>query len=201
VVIAYGCCVGSWDRFNANVAAHTGAAEVIALSGQTSIAATYNKILASMRGHHSLDALVLVHDDLEITDPDSEQKILAVVQEHAVSGVVGSSGDSPSLAWWNLGCDGYQMTDSAGVGSRNFGSGNTVDGSILILSGWAVHNLRFDERFSGFHGYDVDLCRQVDRVGIIDIATHHHTTLGWKSEEVHDSWEHADSLYRDKWGL
>jgi len=199
-VIAYGCCVGSWAKFAANVIPHVRGAQVIALSGQTSIAATYNKILVSLRGQ-SVDALVLLHDDLEITDPDAESKIHATATTHAVSGVVGSSGDSPSLAWWDLGCDGYQLTDSAGVGSRNFGSGNTVDGSILILSGWAVRSLWFDERYSGFHGYDVDLCRQLTGVGIVDLATHHHTTLGWKSDEVRDSWEQADSVYRDKWGL
>lgn len=34
-----------------------------------------------------------------------------------------------------------------------------VDGCILVLSPWAVANLRFDEeRYSGFHGYDADIC-------------------------------------------
>lgn len=199
VVIVYGCCVGSWDGFAANIIPRVGNAEMIALSGQDSIASAYNKILRSLRGR-TLDALVLLHDDLEITDPDHELKILSAADRHAVSGVVGSRGDTATLAWWDLGPIGHQITDSAEVGSRQFGLANTVDGSIMILSGWAVQNLRFDERYPGFHGYDVDLCRQMTDVGVIDLATHHHTTLGWKSDDIRSSWEFADQIYRGKWG-
>lgn len=199
-MIVYGCCVGSWGKFTANIVPRVGDAEVIALSGQSSIAATYNKILMSLR-KRTVDALVLLHDDLEITDPDAAAKIPAAAETYALSGVVGSRGDASSLAWWDSGCIGYQMTDSGPVGSQRFDSASTVDGSIMIFSGWAVQNLWFDERYPGFHGYDVDLCRQMAGVGVIDLATHHHTTLGWKSDEIRVAWEHADQIYRDKWGL
>lgn len=199
-MIVYGCCVGSWGKFTANVIPRVGDAEVIALSGQSSIAATYNKILVSLR-KRPVDALVLLHDDLEITDPDAVAKIHAAAETYALSGVIGSRGDASSLAWWDSGCVGYQMTDSGPVGSQQFDSAGTVDGSIMILSGRAVQHLWFDERYPGFHGYDVDLCRQMAGVGAIDLATHHHTTLGWKSDEIRSSWEHADQIYRDKWGL
>lgn len=198
---AFGVCVGSWDKFHANVAPTLPrGAEVIALAGQSSIAIAYNKILRAVR-EADVDALVLLHDDLEITDPDAETKIREAAERYTVAGVAGSRGETPTLAWWDLGCDGRQETDSGPVGSGRFGPVDTVDGSILILSKWAATNLRFDDRYPAFHGYDVDLCRQVADVGVVDLATHHHTTLGWKSDMVRESWEQANLIYRSKWGL
>jgi hypothetical protein len=67
-----------------------------------------------------------------------------------------------------------------------------------------VRSLRFDERY-GFHGYDVDYCRAArtlygeHAVGVAPLATHHHTTLGFKSPQVEGAWQAADEAYRAKW--
>ena len=45
------------------------------------------------------------------------------------------------------------------------GEVDTVDGFVLVLSPWAVRNLRFDESLGQLHGYDFDFCLQVARGG------------------------------------
>ena len=47
-------------------------------------------------------------------------------------------------------------------GSGSSGEVDMVDGYLLILSRWAINELRFDERDvgPGFHGYDADICFQ-----------------------------------------
>ena len=40
-----------------------------------------------------------------------------------------------------------------------------VDGFLLVLSPWAVRNVRFDETLGLGHGFDFDYCRQVRAAG------------------------------------
>jgi hypothetical protein len=74
---------------------------------------------------------------------------------------------------------------------------------LLVLSPWAVANLRCDAvAFCGFHGYDVDLCFQAraagKRVTVADLNVIHHTNGGFGDVE---SWLRADAAFRAKWGL
>ena len=52
---------------------------------------------------------------------------------------------------------------------------------MIVLSPWAVRNLSFDERISGRHGYDVDICLQAraagKRVVTADLRVIHHHSL------------------------
>jgi hypothetical protein len=181
---------------------------VVALAGQGSIADAYNKILRAVASRMARgDALVLVHDDLEIVDPDAERVILDAVQRFHVSGPVGTAGEFGGIAWWNGGLQGRQVTDSGPVGVAPYlGPAVALDGSCLILSATVAKALRFDEGYDGWHAYDVDLCRMArrwcpggDAVGTVPLATHHHTTLGFKSQEIGEAWARADERYRAKW--
>lgn len=205
MVVAYGVCVGSWDKFHMNVA--TEEKQILALSGQTSIAEAYNSILAAVQGR-GLDMLILQHDDLEIIDPDAERKFLIALgnPDVALVGVAGGTPDPPSITWWENGPRiGHQMTDSGMVdfGQRT-GDVLFIEGSIMVFSPWAIDNLRFDTRYPGFLGYD-DICvtaKQVHgkRVVVADVDTHHHSTVGFKSEAIKQSWYETDRLFREKWG-
>ena len=207
LVIAYGVCVGSWDKLNRYVLPHVGSDQLIALSGQTSICRAYNSILnaASFMG---LDYLILQHDDLEITDPYADNKFYAAVMdpEVALVGVAGGTPDPPSISWWEGPTVGHQMTDS---GPLDFGEreGDVlfIEGSIMVFSPWAITHLRFDTRFQGFLGYD-EICVTANRihgkrVTVIDVDTHHHSTVGFKSEAIRQSWYENDRLFREKWGV
>jgi len=206
VVVAYGCCVGSWEKYQRYVEPRTRGRIVVTLEQQTSIAQAYNEILSAYRTMR-VDAVVLQHDDLEITDPDAEAKFLealATDPEIALVGVAGGHGVG-SLAWWNANTVGHQLIDS---GMLDFGERtgyvDLLEGSILVFSPWAVENLRFDEDFAGFHGYD-DVAMIAHSYGmrayVADVDTHHHTQLGFKSEESARAWFAADERFRQKWGF
>ncbi len=202
-MLAYGCCVGSWDKFAANVAPRVGDQPVMAVSGHNNIAVAYNAILDYYRPR-DVEALVLLHDDLEITDPAFEDKLrLTLADDVAIIGVCGGPSDR-SLAWWDYpGCVGHQMTDSGMVdfGPRT-GDAAILEGSLMALSPWAVQHLRFDETYGGFHGYsDISLeaVAAGKRVVVADIDTHHHTTVGFKSADIHRSWLETEQMFRRKW--
>lgn len=204
-MIVYGCCVGDWGRFTRNVAPAAGDNPVHALSGQTAIATAYNQILAGL-ATRACEAVVLLHDDLEITDPAFEDKIRAALADKqvAVVGVVGST-SIESISWWNHDIIGHQRTDGMYVanGSRE-GEVVAVDGSIMVLAPWAAHKLRFSESYQGFHGYDVDFAMKARRSGakvvVADIDTHHHTTPGpFRSPDSGTAWWQANAQWVEQW--
>jgi hypothetical protein len=203
-MIGYGTCVGSWDKLRRNVIPRVGDSPLLALSGQTQLTAAYNNILDAYSGR-SLDAVILLHDDLEIVDPDAEAKFLEALADPDVAlvGVCGGKGDK-TLAWWDSETVGHQMTDS---GMLDFGdrTGDVafVEGSLFVFSPWAIENLRFDERYPGFLGYD-DICLTARRtwarrVVVADVDTHHHTTVGFKSPEIAKAWDVAEEIFQAKW--
>jgi hypothetical protein len=201
-MIGYGVCVGSWDKLVRNVAPRTEGRPLIATYGQTQLTAAYNTILDAYVGL-DLDAVILLHDDLDMTDPRAEEKFLAALADDvAIVGVCGGKGDK-TLAWWTSETIGHQMTDS---GMLDFGprTGDVafVEGSIMVFSPWAIEHLRFDERYPGFLGYD-DVCLTAramgKRVTVADVDTHHHSTVGFKSPAIARAWDVAEEIFQEKW--
>lgn len=204
MTIGYGSCVGSWDKFHRYVAPKVRDRPVVAISGQRSIGTAYNIILDtfSHEWHEELEAVVLMHDDLEIADPHVEEKIRAAIKPDVA--IIGVCGGGPSMWWWNHDPIGHQITDSRLLefGNRRHGDVDMVEGSFMVFTPWAIRKLRFDERYE-FLGYD-DVClharKQWMRVVVADITTHHHSTLGFKSPEVKAMWERSEEIFTSKWG-
>jgi hypothetical protein len=201
-VIGYGSCVGSWEKLRRNVLPWVGDKPLFALSGQTQLTVAYNTILDAYR-NRGMSAVILLHDDLEIVDPDAEKKFLAAIDDDvALVGVCGGKGDQ-TLAWWESEKVGHQVTDS---GLLDFGprEGDVafIEGSVMVFSPWAVQNLRFDPRYPGFLGYD-DVClaarERGKRVTVVDVTTHHHSTVGFKSAAIKQSWDTAEAIFQAKW--
>lgn len=176
---------------------------MLALGGQTSLAAAYNRILNAYAGCY-YDAVILQHDDLEITDPHVEAKVLEALKDPSVAlvGVCGS--DLPSMHWWNGNTIGHQLTDSGllDFGARE-GDVMMIEGSFMAFSPWAIQKLHFDESYDGFLGYD-DVCMTArlagKRVVVADINTHHHSTVGFKSDAVVEDWQRSERYFNEKWG-
>ena len=203
-MIGYGVCVGDWDRFRRFACPPD--RPVVALAGQTSIASAYNTILNAYVDT-DIEAVILTHDDLEITDPLAEEKFLKALADPDVAlvGVAGGKGQD-SLQWWNSPSIGHQMTDS---GSLDFGArtGDVafLEGSVIAFSPWAVEHLRCDEAYTDFRsGWD-DICLTSLVAGmrnvVVDVDTHHHTTIGWKSPEVEARFMASEAIFREKWGI
>lgn len=200
-VIAYGCCVGDWQKFINNVKRDDRI--VIAISGHDSIAKAYNKILDAACRHH-VDLLILQHDDLKIIDPHAEQKFIESFKNDSVE-IVGVAGGNAStgLAWWNDHPIGHQLVGNSllDFGQRT-GYVDILEGSILVFNRWAINHLNFDERYRGFHGYD-EITMQLKPYGrkayVADVDTQHFTHFGFDDKNSQDLWFEANQRFTEKW--
>jgi hypothetical protein len=204
--VAYGCVTNSFERVQKYVLPRIGNRPLTLLWNQTSITQAYNQILNSWQSSN-VDVIILLHDDLELIDPNAEEKFLHALADPMVgiAGVCGGFGVS-GLAWWNAATVGHQLTDSGFLefGPRG-GVVDSIEGSVMAFGSWAIDNLRFDENFTGFHGYD-DIGLEVTRkhkkhVMVVDVDTYHHTTFGFDSVESEQAWFDADTKFKRKWNL
>jgi Glycosyltransferase like family len=193
--------------------------ELIAAEAVGSISRSYNQLLDRAAGLEDLEALVLVHQDTEIVDADFCAKVRAALGDPdvAVVGCVGAVGVR-SIAWWEgsvtLASFLNRYEEHGGGDLQAFswawdeappyarvGEVETVDGFLLVLSPWAVRNVRFDEDLSAFHGYDLDYCLQVREAGrkvvTADFRAIHHRPLEMIPEP--EPWIEAHIAVAEKW--
>jgi hypothetical protein len=147
---------------------------------------------------------VLLHEDVELLDPSTTARVRAALSDPGVA-IVGAIGARAvrGLAWWE-GTIAGRVSETRGVVDGGFANSDVdaVDGLFMALSPWAVRHLRCDtDTFTGFHGYDMDLCFQARaagrRVMVAPLELHHHTKGGFGDEAA---WRAADTAFRDKWG-
>jgi hypothetical protein len=185
-----------------------------------SIFATYNAILEEAREIEGLEALVLLHQDAQIEDPEFCAKLRAALADPDVGvvGCVGSIGVR-SIAWWEGSVTWasfiHRYTELGGgdVPSltwneedrppyASLGEVDSVDGFVLGLSPWVVRNVRFDESLGqALHGYDFDFCLQVRETGrkvvTADFKVIHNHSLQLASDLEH--WSQAHIAIAEKW--
>ena len=163
-----------------------------------SVFRNYNLLLDKAAAHEDLEALVLLHQDVELADSDFAATVREALSdpEVAIVGCVGAVGVR-SLAWWQGALTWAGLThrypeygggDFPGISWRpqlapsyaDTGEVDSVDGFVMVLSPWAVRSLRFDESLGKLHGYDFDICMQARAAGK-KVATaefraiHHHS--------------------------
>jgi GT2 family glycosyltransferase len=179
----------------------------------------YNLMLDLAREEPEMEALVLIHQDAELIDPDFCSKVREVLSdpEVAIVGCVGAIGVR-SIAWWEGavtwasfthryreigGGDFEAMTfnSSERPSFTQLGEVDSIDGFIMVLSPWAVRELRFDESLGKLHGYDFDLCCQARAAGkkvmTADFRAIHHHSLDLISEP--EAWTSAYVRLAEKW--
>jgi len=174
-----------------------------------SLQAAYNGILDEAGGYRDLEALVLLHEDVEIVDQEFMARLRRRIAEPdvAVVGVVGALGVR-SLAWWEaegfggVGAPALTRTGRVECSGRAPQDVDVVDGLLMALSPWAVRQLRFDEAFAqDFHGYDVDFCFQAralgGRVVVEELAVIHHAS--W-ARRYGEEWVRSAVALKRKWG-
>ena len=162
---------------------------------------------------------MLVHQDTEIVDADICAKVRAALgdPEVALVGCVGAIGVR-SIAWWegsvtlasfvnryeehgggDLPAFSWAWEDAPAY--ARVGEVETVDGFLMVLSPWAVRNVRFDESLGTFHGYDLDYCLQVREAGrkvvTADFRAIHHRPLEMMPDQ--DEWVEAHVNVAEKW--
>jgi len=222
-MIAFGCSITVPDIYERCAApgiqrAAEPDSKVFARASAGSVLRSHNVILDEVAGREDLEALVVVHQDVEILGPDLCRKVRAVLRDPTV-GVVGCVGanDVPGIAWW----EGSVTWASAVCRYRDLGGGDlpvypwgrsappagvtgeveTVDGLLMVLSPWVVRNVRFDEALALSHGYDVDFCHQVRAAGhkvvTEDLRVAHHHALKLVSNP--EPWVEAHMKVAEKW--
>jgi len=180
-VIVFGICAGPGDRLErvslpGIERARDADSEVIVLRGQSSIGSAYNTILDRAAAGSHVEAVVFLHDDLRIVDPDACSAVRSAVAEPdvAIVGVIG--GRSPTEMSWASGPavgtlvevsqDGEISHEIHGDPRTGTHDADTVDGVFMVFSPWAIAHLRFDtRRFPGFDGYDADVCAEARSQG------------------------------------
>jgi len=180
----------------------------------------YNLMLELAGELPDLEALVLVHQDTELVDSDFCEKVRAALGDPDV-GLVGCAGaiGVRSIAWWEGAVTWASFThryEELGGGdfpAMTWDSGNappvaqmgevdSIDGFLMVISPWAVRELRFDETLGVLHGYDFDFCCQVREAGkkviTADLRAIHHHSLelisdpeGWMATYIRliEKWE------------
>lgn len=142
----------------------------------------YNEIMAEAASLAGLKALVLLHQDLELTDDSLPRRLRAHFADPCIAlvGALGARGVEPHR--WLASRDLYGTVAAPGLEHR-FSSGphevECVDGALLALAPWVVRGLRFGATpGAGFHGYDLDISFRVRahgaRVVCDDIPYFHH---------------------------
>jgi Glycosyltransferase like family len=185
----------------------------------SSIFRSYNLILDRAAARDDLEALVLVHQDTELVDPEFCAKVRRALADPDV-GVVGCIGASGvrSIAWWEgsvswasfihryaeLGggdLPGFAWDTGDRPAFARTGEVDVVDGFLLVLSPWVVRNIRFDESLGTLHGYDVDLCLQVRAAGRKVITAELRAIHNHSLELVSDAegWVEAHMRLAEKW--
>jgi hypothetical protein len=193
--------------------------EVFAMPSVGSIFASYNALIDQARACEELEALVLVHQDATIVDAHFCEVVRGALADPEV-GIVGCVGaiDVRSIAWWEgsvtLASFVHRYHEHGGGDLPAFswvweeappyarlGEVDTLDGFLLVLSPWAVENLRFDESLGQFHGYDFDFCLQVRAAGKKAVtadfrAIHNHALEPFDDPEP---WIQAHVRIAEKW--
>jgi hypothetical protein len=196
------------------------ATRTIARDAEGSIFRNYNAIMDEVASVEDLEALILLHQDAEIVDPQFLKKLRAAMAgpEVGVVGCVGAVGVR-SIAWWEGSVTWasfihrYSELGGGGIPSLTWdndalppyarlGEVETVDGFVLCLSPWVVRNVRFDEQLGSLlHGYDFDFCLQVRETGrrvvTADFKVIHNHSLELASDLHH--WIAAHVAVAEKW--
>jgi hypothetical protein len=223
-MIAFGCSITSPEAYRTyaepgiRLAAEPDS-EVYAFAAAGSIFRSYNLLLDTASTREDLEALVLVHQDAEIVDPDFCKKVRQALSDPEV-GVVGCVGaiGVRSIAWWEGSVTWASFihrygehgggdlpafswkTDDMPPYART-GEVDTVDGFIMAVSPWTVSNVRFDESLGQLHGYDFDFCLQVRAAGrkvvTTDFRAVHNHSLDLVSDA--ETWVEAHMRVTDKW--
>jgi hypothetical protein len=189
--------------------------EIFAFAAVEPIGRTYNLILDQAARRPDLEALVLLHPHTEIVDDELAVKVRAALSDPDVAllGCGGATGVK-SIAWW----EGSVVASRSIHRYGEFGGGElpafswtepslppaeveAVDGQLLVLSPWAVRNLRFDESLLYSFGFDVDFSLKVREAGrkvmVIDLQAVFHRSV--ELVRVLDLWAESHIKVAERW--
>ncbi|MQA76420.1 MAG: hypothetical protein GEU88_19195, partial [Solirubrobacterales bacterium] len=225
-MIAFGSAVTAPDTYESYAApgirlAAEPDSEVMAHAADGSLFRNYNLLLDRAAEFDDLEALVIVHQDTEIVDPQFCAKVREALADPQVglAGCVGAIGVR-SIAWWEGSVTwasfthrypesefgggefpGFAWVDEDKPPYARVGEVDSVDGFLMVLAPWTVREVRFDESLGKIHGYDFDFCLQVREAGrkvvTADLRVVHHHSLTLIGDP--DVWVEGHMRVAEKW--
>jgi hypothetical protein len=142
----------------------------------------YNQLMDEAAAQPGLEALVLLHQDLELTDGSLPGRVRRLLGDRCV-GLAGALGvRNVTLHLWEGDRQFFGTVAAPGI-ERRFSTGSQevegVDGALMMLAPWVVRGVRFGRATADqFHGYDAELALRVraygGRVICDDIPYFHH---------------------------
>ncbi len=208
-MIVFGVCVGDREKYETVALPsirRVAAADdlILGAPGDPGICAVYNTFVAEARRHPDCDALVLLHEDLELVDPNFRAKTLRVLAEPSVgvAGVIGGAG-LRDLRWWEARRTAgfvYETRFPVSHGARE-ADVDALDGMLLLISPAAFRTLEFDEvTYRRWNGYGFDYCLQARKAGmrvvVTDIDVLHRAKMAPADTK---GWQDARAATRRKW--
>lgn len=181
---------------------------------QYSLATLYNKVLDIAQN----DIIIFIHDDLEFHTKSWGRKILDNFKDdYGIVGVAGTTDivrhpqDPHNTSWWNM--------KNRSVGAVKHTNGKktwesrysnkfnkpidvcAVDGLFMAINRTKIKE-RFDERFAGFHWYDIPFCllnyHQGVKIGVTFDIELLHKSIGEVNNQWKENMELFNKLYDDK---
>lgn len=193
--------------------------EILPLWTAGSIFRNYNLLIDQVKDRDDVEALILLHQDAEIVDPEFCAKVRRGLSdpEVAILGCAGAIGVR-NIAWWEGSLTWAAFThrfremgggeipaltwreDEIPAYART-GQADSIDGFVMALTPWAMRNLRFDESLGQLHGYDFDICMQAreagKRVATENLRVIHNHSLELISDV--EAWIDAHMRVAEKW--
>lgn len=142
---------------------------VLTRHDRDSIQEPYNEFLEQASRYSSLEALVLLHQDLELLDDSLLRRARPLLSEPGVGLIGAFGGRRVPPHYWSEAETLFGRAVTPTVDFHHSAGAHeveVVDGQLLVVAPWVVRTLRFSEALAAdFHGYDVDFSMRVRAAG------------------------------------
>jgi glycosyltransferase involved in cell wall biosynthesis len=173
--------------------------ELIVVENAKSIAEGYNTGIDQAKNKIKC----FIHHDLIVTNPILLRMNLIAycIEEIGMVGVIGSVTDA--APWWDGQCVGSVVDSRNGILYFNDGKEFCLHLDGLILA--TYQDVRFDEYIPGFHFYDQDICKQMEKQGKKNFCVKDgyrmvtHFTNGPNNIAQINGYAEAMEVYKKKW--
>ncbi len=208
MTIVYGCCIGPRDSYEQcylpSVSAVMRPEDIlIGLTRQPSIAVAYNEILTRASSVRSLEAVVLAHDDVCFEEHYNPEIFLDLFRDSSVGlvGVIGGRRPGGMSRWT---CTERRGRAKEMLRTHDYppysDEVDVIDGFFMAINPLLLDQIRFDERFPAFHGYDADISAKVQaagyRVRVERLPVIHQTRGSRSSMTSYVAWLQATLYWR-----
>jgi hypothetical protein len=179
-------------------------------NGEFSLTEIYNKGL----NEASSDIVIFCHDDILFETKNWGEKLLKAFEKNPEYGILGVAGTNHMVSgmWWevrNAMHGTVKHTDGTKTWTNKYSAnyGNqlkemvVVDGLFIAVNRTKIVSI-FDDRFKGFHFYDISFCLSNHingvKIGLISNITILHKSVGQVNEQWAENKTFFEKIYGDQ---